>query len=62
MFKTGIIAFAIGAAAAGATFWLKTGSGAKSADQVFIGMPPIQEMHDKAHVKGLPIQEVRDPF
>jgi hypothetical protein len=44
MFKAGIIAFAIGAAAAGTTVWLKT------------------ELHDKAHLKGLPVQEVRDPF
>ena len=62
MFKAGIIAFAISATAAGATFWLKTGSGAKTADHVSTGMPPIREMHDKEHLKGLPVQEVRDPF
>jgi hypothetical protein len=62
MFKVGIIAFAICAAAAGTMFWLKTGFGAKSADHVSTSMPPIQEMHDKAHLKGLPVQEVRDPF
>ena len=62
MFKAGIIAFAICAAAAGTTFWLKTGFGAKSAGHVSTSMPPIQEMHDKAHLKGLPVQEVRDPF
>jgi hypothetical protein len=62
MFKAGIIAFAICAAAAGTTFWLKRGFGAKSTDHVYTSMPPIQEMHDKAHLKGLPVQEVRDPF
>jgi hypothetical protein len=62
MFKAGIIAFAICAAAAGTTFWLKTGFGAKSTDNVSTSMPPIQEMHDKAHQKGLPVQEVREPF
>jgi hypothetical protein len=25
-------------------------------------MPPIRELHDKAHSKGLPVQEVPDPF
>jgi hypothetical protein len=62
MFKAGIIAFAIGAAVAGTTFWLKTGFYAKSADHVSTGMPSIREMHDKAHLKGLPVQEVREPF
>ncbi len=62
MFKAGIIAFAICAAAAGTTFWLKTGFGAKSAGYVSASMPAIQEMHNKAHLEGLPVQEVRDPF
>lgn len=62
MFKASIIAFAICAAAAGTTFWLKTGLGAKSADHVSTGMPSILEMHNKAHLKGLPVQEVREPF
>ncbi len=62
MFKAGIIAFAICAAAAGTTFWLKTGFDAKSADHISTGMPSILEMHDKAHPKGLPVQEVREPF
>ena len=62
MLKAGIIAFTIGAAAAGTTVWLKTGSGAKSADHASTSMPPIQEMHDRAHLKGLPVQEVREPF
>jgi hypothetical protein len=62
MFKAGIITFAICAAAAGTTFWLKTGFGAKSAGYVSMGMPAIQEMHDKTHLKGLPVQEVREPF
>ena len=62
MFKAGIIAFAICAAAAGTTFWLKTGFGAKSAGYVSTGMPSIQEMHNKAHPEGLPVQEVREPF
>ena len=44
MFKAGIIAFAISAAAAGTTFWLKTGFDAKSADHVSTGMPSILEM------------------
>jgi hypothetical protein len=60
--QSGIIAVAIGAAAAGTTFWLKTGFGAKPADHVFTSMPPIQEMQDKAHLQGLPVQEVREPF
>ena len=62
MFKAGIIALAIGAAAAGTTFWLKTGFDAKSAGDVSAGMPTIQEMHNKAHLEGLPVQEVREPF
>jgi hypothetical protein len=62
MFKTGIIALAICAAAAGTTFWLKTGSGAKSAGHVSTSMPAILEMHNKAHLEGLPVQEVREPF
>ena len=62
MFKAGIIAFAICVAAVGTTFWLKTGFNAKSADHVSPGMPSILEMHDKAHLKGLPVQEVREPF
>jgi len=62
MFKAGIIALAISAAAAGTTFWLKTGFGAKSAAHVSAGMPTIQEMHNKAHLEGLPVQEVREPF
>jgi len=62
MLKTGIIAFAIAAAAAGTTIWLKTGPVAESADDASTGMPPIQELHDKAHLKGLPVQEVREPF
>ena len=62
MFKACIIALAISAAAAGTTFWLKTGFGAKSADYDSTSMPPIQEMHNKAHQEGLPVQEVRDPF
>jgi hypothetical protein len=62
MFKVGIIAFAICAVAAGTTFWLKTGFGAKSAGYVSTSMPQIQEMHEKAHLKGLPVQEVREPF
>ena len=62
MFKVGIIAFAICAAAAGTTFWLKTGFSAKSANHISAGMPTIQEMHNKAHQEGLPVQEVRDPF
>jgi hypothetical protein len=62
MFKAGIIALAICAAAAGTTFWLKTGFSAKSSGHVSTSMPPIQEMHDKAHLKGLPVQEVVDPF
>jgi hypothetical protein len=36
--------------------------GAKSAGYASTGMPPIQEMHDKAHLKGLFAQEVREPF
>jgi len=62
MFKAGIIAFAICAAAAGTTVWLKTGFGAKSAGYVSTGMPTIQEMHNKAHLEGLPVQEAREPF
>ena len=63
MFKLGIIAFAICAAATGTAFWLKTGLfGTKSTGYVSTGMPPIQEMHDKAHLKRLPVQEVREPF
>jgi hypothetical protein len=62
MFKAGIIAFAICAAAAGTTFWLETGFGAKPAGYVSTGMPTIQEMHNKAHLEGLPVQEVREPF
>jgi hypothetical protein len=62
MFKAGIIAFAICAPAAGTTFWLKAGFSAKSAGYASTGMPPIQEMHTKAHLKGLPVQEVREPF
>jgi len=62
MLKTGIIALAIGAAAAGTTIWLKTGPVAKWADDASTGMPPIQELHDEAHLKGLPVQEVREPF
>jgi hypothetical protein len=41
---------------------LKTGFDAKSADHVSPGMPSILEMHDKAHLTGLPVQEVREPF
>jgi hypothetical protein len=62
MFKAGIIAVAVCAAAAGTAFWFKTGFGAKSSGPVSTGMPPIRELHDKAHSKGLPVQEVPDPF
>jgi len=62
MFKACIIALAISAAAAGTTFWLKTGFSAKSVGHVSTSMPPIQEMHNKAHLKGLPVQEAREPF
>ncbi len=62
MFKACIIAFAICAAAAGTTFWLKTGFDAKSAKYISTSMPAIQEMHYKAHLEGLPVQEVREPF
>ena len=43
-------------------FWFQTGVGAKSEGPVLTDMPPIQAMHDNAHLKGLPVQEVPDPF
>jgi hypothetical protein len=62
MFKAGIIALAIGTAAAGTTFWLNTGFGTKSGGHASTSMPTIQEMHNNAHLEGLPVQEVREPF
>jgi hypothetical protein len=62
MFKAGVIAFAISVAAGGTAFWLNAGIGAKSEGPALAGMPSIQDMYDKAHLKGLPVQEVRDPF
>ena len=62
MFKAGIVAFAISAAAGGTAFWLNTGVGAKSDGSTLASMPPIQDMHNNARLKGLPVQEVRDPF
>ena len=49
-------------AAVGAIAWIKDGAHPRQAPIPAGNMPSIQELHIKAHLEGLPIHEIKDPF
>jgi hypothetical protein len=62
MLKAAIIAFVLCAGAASAAFWLAPGHGSANTSEEASAMPSIAELHAKAHLENLPVQEFRDPF
>lgn len=62
MLKAAIIACAVCAGAGGAAFWLQPGHGSTEPPTALSNMPSLLELHAKAHLENLPVQEVKEPF
>jgi hypothetical protein len=58
MLKVSIALIAI--CAVGAAFWMK--SGATKSPLPVLTMPSLEELHTRARVENLPVQEVKEPF
>ena len=62
MLRAGIVVWAICACVGGTGWWLKSSANSKDYRTVPPGMPSIEELHAKARVHGLPIQEIKDLY
>jgi hypothetical protein len=65
MLKAIILGCALCAGAGGTVLWVKSGGQATAnvtAVTASVSPMSIQELHSKAHLDGLPIQVVEDPF
>jgi hypothetical protein len=62
MLKAAIIACAICAGAGGAAFWLQPSHGSTEPPETLTSLPSLMELHAKAHLDMLPVQEVKEPF
>jgi hypothetical protein len=60
MLKAIIAIVAICAGTFGAAFWMK--SGATKSPLPVLTMPSLEELHTRARVENLPVQEVKEPF
>jgi hypothetical protein len=61
MLKAIIVGATVFAGAGGTALWLKADQATKSASEM-ANMPSIQELVSSEYMKGLPVQEVREPF
>jgi hypothetical protein len=61
MLKATIVAATVFAGTGGTALWLKADHATKSASAL-ANMPSIQELVSSEYAKGLPVQEVREPF
>ena len=57
-----VITCAVCAAVAGTFVWTKEDAHLRKTPARSVDMPSIQELHAKAHLEGLPVQEIKDPF
>lgn len=62
MLKASIVLVAICASTAGAAFWIKSGVRPTKPPVLELSMPSLEELHSRAHVENLPVQEVKEPF
>ena len=53
---------AICAGIVGAAFWMKSDVRPTKTPIEEMTMPSLEELHMRAHVKNLPVQEVKEPF
>jgi hypothetical protein len=62
MLKAIIALAAICASTVGAAFWIKSGALPTKSPISELTMPSLEELHTRANVENLPVQEVKEPF
>jgi hypothetical protein len=62
MLKASIALFAVCASTVGAAFWMKSAVHPTKTPIAELTMPALEELHMRAHVENLPVQEVKEPF
>lgn len=62
MLKASIALIAICASIVGAAFWVKSGACPIKSQIPQLSMPSLEDLHARAHVEKLPVQEVKEPF
>ena len=61
LLKAGIIACAVCAGAGGTALWVKADRPVRS-PEARTTMPSFLELHNRAYLENLPVQDVKDPF
>ena len=62
MLKASIVLCVICVGAGGAAFWVTSAAPSKSQPIPGVTMPSLEELHARAHLRTLPVQEVKEPF
>jgi hypothetical protein len=62
MLKASIALIAICASTVGAAYWIESGVRPAKSPIPQLTMPSLEELHARAHVENLPVQEVKEPF
>jgi hypothetical protein len=62
MLKASIAPIATCASTVGAAFWIESGVHPTKSQITQLTMPSLEELHARAHVENLPVQEVKDPL
>jgi hypothetical protein len=62
MLKASIALISICAGSVGAAFWIESGMRLTKSPIPQLTMPSLEELHARAHVENLPVQEVKEPF
>jgi hypothetical protein len=62
MLKASIAIVAICASTVGAAFWMKSDVRPTKSPIPELTMPSLEELHTRARVENLPVQEVKEPF
>jgi hypothetical protein len=62
MLKASIALVAICASTVAAAFWIQSGVRPTKSPVPGLTMPSLEELHLRAHVDNLPVQEVKEPF
>jgi len=62
MLKAIIVFCAICVGAGGAAFWVESATPSGPQPNPAVTMPSLEELHARAHLQNLPVQEVKEPF
>ncbi len=61
LLKATVVACALCAGAGGTAFWVKYDRPVRS-PETLISMPSFIDLHDRAYLENLPVQDIKDPL